>query len=195
MSDYIEIKRKTTETDIKLEFCINGKGNAEINTGTGFLDHMLTLFTVHGFFDMKLGAKGDTHIDYHHTVEDIGICMGRAILQSYAGMKGMARYGAAVIPMDETLAEVHVDLSNRPYLVFNVPFRKEKVGDFDTELFEEFFRAVAVNAGITLHVNVRYGDNTHHMIEAVFKAFGRALDNASKIDPRVTGVLSSKGSI
>ncbi len=193
MADIITITRKTLETDITIDFCLDGKGRARIDTGVGFMDHMLTLFTVHGFFDMEIAARGDTHVDYHHTVEDVGICLGQAISEACGKLDGMRRYGNAAIPMDEALAEVHVDLCKRPYIVFNIPFTKEKIGDFDTELFEEFFRAVAVNAGITLHVNVRYGNNAHHMIEAVFKAFGRALNQASETDPGITGVLSSKG--
>lgn len=195
MSETVQIKRKTKETDISLNFSLHGSGNSDIITGIGFLNHMLTLFTVHGFFDLYLKASGDIDVDFHHSVEDIGICLGKAIGETSGNIEGMRRYGSAIVPMDETLAEVHLDLCKRPYIVFNATFTRDKIGDFDTELFQEFFRAVAVNSGMTLHINVRYGTNNHHMAEAIFKAFGQALNMATSHDNRVKGVLSSKGSL
>jgi imidazoleglycerol-phosphate dehydratase len=189
----VEEKRATGETDVSVSLVVDGSGKVGIDTGIGFLDHMLTLFCVHGRFDLGVKAKGDTQVDFHHTVEDVGIVLGDAIKKALSLRKGVRRYGNAVIPMDETLASVTLDLSNRPYLVFKVPFVSATVGGFDTQLFGEFFRALVTRAGITCHIQVPYGANDHHMIEAVFKAFGRALAAAMEIDPKAPDVFSSKG--
>ncbi len=188
-----QVNRTTNETDIGIYLAIEGKGKASVETGVGFLDHMLTLWAVHGLFDLEIKAKGDVHVDYHHTVEDVGIGLGMAISRAMKDLEGINRYGLKVIPMEEALCEVAIDFCNRPYLVFNCSFPTEKIGAFDTELVEEFLRAVVVNSGITLHVNVRYGKNSHHMAEAIFKAFGRALDQATTLNKRIKGVPSSKG--
>ncbi len=188
------IKRKTTETDIKIEFYIDGSGRNKINTSIPFLDHMLTLFARHGLFDLYIEATGDLEIDCHHTVEDIGIVLGQAIARAVGEKKGIKRYGSAVIPMDETLASVSLDISGRPYLVYNVTLpRKGKIKEFDTDLIEAFFQALVTNSGVTLHINLQYGRNVHHIFEAIFKAFARALDAATTIDSRVSGVPSTKG--
>ncbi len=188
-----KINRKTNETDIELSLGLDGTGRTEIQTGVGFMDHMLTLFGVHGFFDLRIHADGDIEIDDHHTVEDVGISMGRALKDALEDNKGIRRYGSAYVPMDETLARVCLDLSNRPFLHYNVTVPDQKVGNFDTALAKEFFRAVALHAGLTLHIDVLHGENSHHILEAVFKAFGRALDQAVTKDDRVHGQLSSKG--
>ncbi|HHW47379.1 MAG TPA: imidazoleglycerol-phosphate dehydratase HisB [Clostridiaceae bacterium] len=188
-----EISRKTNETDINLSFCVDGSGNANVNTGIGFFNHMLDLFAKHGLFDMEVQSKGDLDVDAHHTVEDVGIVLGQAIKEALGDKKSIKRYGTSFVPMDEALAMVALDLSGRPFLVFDARFENSRVGDMDTELMEEFFRAVAYNAGMNLHIKVLYGKNTHHMIEAVFKAFGRALDEAARIDDRIDGVMSTKG--
>ena len=188
-----EIKRKTNETDISLSMNIDGTGKGDINTGVGFFDHMLSLFARHGLFDLKVMAKGDLDVDAPHTVEDVGIVLGQAIKEALGDKKSIKRYGSSFVPMDEALALVALDLSGRPYLVFDARFENQKLGNMDTELVEEFFRAVANNAGINLHIKVFYGSNTHHIIEAIFKAFGRALDEASGIDNRIEGVMSTKG--
>jgi len=188
-----QVNRTTNETDISIFLTIEGKGKASVETGVGFLDHMLTLWAVHGLFDLEIKAKGDIHVDYHHTVEDVGIGLGMAISRAMKDLKGINRYGLQILPMEEALCEVAVDYCNRPYLVFNCSFPTEKIGAFDTELVEEFLRAVVVNSGITLHVNVRYGKNSHHMAEAIFKAFGRAMDQATTLSKRIQGVPSSKG--
>jgi len=189
------VDRKTNETQIQLEFSIDGQGLVDLHTGVPFLDHMLTLFTVHGFFDLKIQASGDLEVDAHHTVEDIGICLGNALSMALGERKGIRRYGHAVIPMDETCAMVTLDLSNRPYLVYQVPPLSSRVGQFETELVPEFFRAFCQHGGITLHIQVPYGTNTHHVIEAVFKAWGRALDEATNYDERRKGIPSSKGAL
>ncbi len=189
------VSRRTKETEIELTLCLDGKGKACINTGIGFLDHMLTLWTVHGFFDLELTARGDLDVDSHHTVEDVGICLGTGIKDALEDYKGIKRYGSSRVPMEETVAQVDLDLCRRPFIVFSVPFNSPMIGRFETELIEEFLRALAVNSGMTLHVNVPYGKNNHHMAEAVFKALGRACSEACEIDPRVNGVLSSKGSL
>jgi len=188
-----EIKRTTKETDIEIMLDIDGSGISEISTGVGFLDHMLTLFSRHGFFDTKIKVAGDLEVDQHHTVEDVGICLGQAFIKACGNKAGMRRYGNATIPMSDSLATINIDLCDRPFLVFNVPLENAKVGDFDTELVEEFFHAFSNNAGATLHINLAYGTNTHHIIEAIFKAFGRALDQATSYDERIKGVLSTKG--
>ncbi len=189
------VTRKTRETEIELSLNLDGTGQASINTGIGFLDHMLTLWTVHGFFDLDLTAKGDLDVDSHHTVEDIGICLGKAISEALGDYRNIARYGSARIPMEESIGQVDLDLCRRPYIVFSIPFNSPFIGRFEAELIEEFLRALAVNSGMTLHVNVPYGKNNHHMAEAVFKALGRATDQAVRIDQRVQGTLSSKGSL
>lgn len=190
-----EIKRKTKETDISLALSLDGSGIAEIKTGVPFMDHMLTLLTVHGFFDLTISASGDTEVDGHHTVEDLGICLGQALKQALSGYSGIKRYGFSAVPMDETLVRVTLDCSNRPYLHYGVALADQKVGEFDTQLAKEFLRALALHGGITLHVEMAHGENTHHIIEAIFKALGRALDEATTPDPRVKGSLSSKGTL
>ncbi len=188
-----EIYRKTGETEIKLSFEIDGEGKSILHTGVPFMDHMLDLFTKHGHFNLEVEAKGDTEVDDHHTTEDIGICLGQAIGKALGDKKGIKRYGNFFVPMDETLAQVVIDLSNRPHLEFRGNFPAQKVGTFDTELVHEFLWKLAIEARMNLHVIVHYGHNTHHMIEAVFKALARALDEATTIDPRVKGIPSSKG--
>ena len=189
------LSRKTKETDITIEICLDGKGETLLSTGVGFFDHMLTLFGRHGFFDLEVKAEGDLFIDGHHTVEDCGIVLGQAIKKALGDKEGINRYGNAVIPMDEALAQVTVDISGRSYLVFNAQLPKTAIGNFELELVEEFFQAIAFNAGLTIHVNLLYGSNSHHMAEAIFKAFGRALCQAVEINQRVEGVLSSKGAL
>ncbi len=195
MSRKASIERVTKETQIKLTLNIDGGGKAKVCTSVPFLDHMLNLFARHGLFDLEVEAKGDIDIDFHHTVEDIGIVLGDAFRQALGEKKGIRRYGQATVPMDETLASVAVDLSGRPYLVYNVRLPKVKIGEFDVELVREFFQAFANNCGLNLHLNVMYGDNVHHMIEACFKATARALDQATQLDPRIEGVLSTKGKL
>jgi len=190
-----EIKRQTRETDISLKLEIDGQGRAKIATGVPFMDHMLTLFGVHGFFNLTVSAKGDTEVDDHHTVEDLGICLGQAFRESLGDFSAIKRYGLAAVPMDETLVRVTCDFSNRPYLHFGAKIKDQKVGRFDTALVQEFLRALTIHAGLTLHVEVAHGKNTHHIIEAIFKALGRCLDQASAADPRLAGPLSSKGSL
>lgn len=193
MARTAKINRKTKETDIRLILNIDGSAKAEITTGIGFLDHMLDLFTKHGLFDLKVDAKGDLEVDAHHTVEDIGIVLGQAMKEALGEKKSIKRYGTAFVPMDEALAMVSLDLGGRPYLVFDAQFTSDKVGEMDTELVEEFFRAVAFNAGMNLHIKVFYGGNNHHIVEAIFKAFARALDEATRTDERIQGVMSTKG--
>jgi imidazoleglycerol-phosphate dehydratase len=193
MERHASISRKTNETDIQLAFTIDGEGKAELDTGVPFLTHMLDLFTKHGHFNLTVTAKGDTEVDDHHTTEDIGICLGQALREALGDKKGIKRYGNAFVPMDEALAQVVVDLSNRPHFEFRGQFPSEKVGTFDVELVHEFLWKLALEARMNLHVIVHYGRNTHHMIEAVFKALGRALDEATMIDPRVKGIPSTKG--
>lgn len=189
-----QFKRDTSETKINLTLNLDGSGKASIKTGIGFFDHMLTLWAVHGFFDLNLEAQGDLNVDFHHTVEDIGICLGKAIAKAGGDMQGIRRYGSASIPMEEALARVDIDICKRPFLAFDVTFPTAKIGEFDTELVEEFFRAVAINSGITIHIHVPYGKNSHHIAEAIFKAFARAFDQALQPEPRLSGgPLSSKG--
>jgi imidazoleglycerol-phosphate dehydratase len=191
-----KLKRKTKETDISVELNIDGKGAYKVKTTIPFLDHMLDLMLKHGLFEAKVSAKGDTHIDDHHTVEDMGLALGQALKEALGDMKGIRRYGQASVPMDEALAQVSLDISGRPYLVYNVSYpKRSKVKDFEIDLVEHFLESFASKAGITLHVNVPYGRNTHHMVEAVFKALGRALKEACEKDPRVKGVPSTKGKI
>lgn len=187
------IARRTEETDIEIHYAIDGEGNSEINTGIGFLDHMLTLFCKHGGFDLAVKAEGDLKVDSHHTIEDIGIVLGQCIREASGDRKGIKRYGTVFLPMDEALAMVSVDVSGRPFLVFEAELTAEKLGDFDTEMTEEFFRALAFNAGITLHGKVLYGKNTHHIIEALFKGAARALKEALTEDENIKGVMSTKG--
>ncbi len=193
MSRSATIERITKETRIKLSLTVDGSGIAKICTSVPFLDHMLNLFARHGLFDLDVEACGDIDIDFHHTVEDIGIVLGEAFKQALGDKKGIRRYGQASVPMDETLASVAVDISGRPYLVYHVNLPKVKIGDFDVELAREFFQAFVSHCGLNLHINVMYGDNVHHIIEACFKAFARAMDSASQLDPRVEGVMSTKG--
>lgn len=177
-----QLKRKTTETDIDLSINLDGNGNAEIESGIGFFDHMLTLFAVHGNFDLKINCKGDIQVDGHHTVEDIGIILGKCINSALGNKKGIKRYASVTIPMDESLATVTIDVSGRPYIIYNAQRLSTAFSnDFDYQLVEEFFRAVAINAGVTLHINLVYGTNYHHMSEAIFKAFARALSEAVNI--------------
>lgn len=188
-----KISRTTRETGIKVDLNLDGLGKRNISTSIPFLDHMLNLLAAHGLFDLMIQARGDTAVDFHHTVEDIGICLGTALKQALGGKEGIRRYGSAFVPMDESLASVHVDLSGRPHLVYHVPLRKRKIGDFDTELVKEFFQALVNNAAITLHAQVSYGSNGHHMVESLFKACGRALRQAVSEDEKVRGVPSTKG--
>ncbi len=191
MAREARVSRSTRETEVEVALGLDG-GGVEVSTGVGFMDHMLTLLAVHGGLGLEVRARGDLHVDAHHTVEDVGICLGRALKEALDGYGGIARYGSASVPMEESLARVDCDLCGRPYLVFNARFPVERVGGFDTELVEEFLRAVVVNGGVTLHVNLLYGRNGHHMIEAIFKALGRAL--AQAVRPTEEGaVLSSKG--
>ena len=187
------IQRKTGETDISVELDLDGEGKYEVDTGIGFFDHMLSLMAKHGLLDLKVKAKGDTYVDSHHTVEDVGIVIGECIKKALLDKASINRYGTAFVPMDEALAQVSMDISGRPFLVFDAEFTTDKLGDFDTEMVEEFFRAVAFNSGITLHVRVLYGKNNHHMIEGMFKAFGRALCEAVSKNERIKGVMSTKG--
>lgn len=189
------VVRQTKETDVNVEWNLDGSGRAAVSTGVPFFDHMLDQIARHGLADLTVTTKGDTHIDAHHTVEDTGIVLGQALRQALGDAKGIRRYGSAFVPFDETLAFAAIDVSGRPFLVFDANFPAQKVGEFDTELVVEFFRAVAFNAGITLHLKVHYGQNTHHMIEGLFKAFARALYDATTLDPRVTGVPSTKGTL
>ena len=190
-----QLERKTKETEISLMLDLDSEGQSNISTGIGFFDHMLCLFSGHGRFILDLSCKGDLEVDSHHTVEDIGIVLGKAINEALGSREGIKRYGNSMVPMDEALALVSMDLSNRPYLYYDIPFSAPKVGDMETEMFEEFFRAVSSNARMTLHIKLIHGKNNHHIIEAVFKAFARALREAVTIDPEIKGVLSTKGSL
>ena len=189
-----EITRTTSETDIRASLALDGTGRVQVATGIGFLDHMLTALGRHALFDLVVEAKGDLHIDFHHTTEDVGIVLGQCLRQALGDKRGIRRYGHAVIPMDEALAEAAIDISGRPFLAWSVPFARDKVGQMDTELFEEFFRAFAFNAGITLHLTLKAGTNAHHVAEACVKALARSLRMACEIDPRSPGsVPSTKG--
>ncbi|MEI5905535.1 imidazoleglycerol-phosphate dehydratase HisB [Bacillus spongiae] len=187
------VTRKTSETNIELSLTIEGEGQAKLETGVPFLNHMLDLFAKHGQFDLSVDAKGDIEVDDHHTTEDIGICLGQALREALGDKKGIKRYGNAFVPMDETLAQVVVDLSNRPHLEMRAHFPNQKVGSFDTELVHEFMWKLALEARMNLHIIVHYGQNTHHIIEAIFKALARALDEATTVDSRIKGVPSTKG--
>ena len=193
MSRTAIIERVTSETRIRLELNVDGGGNAKVCTSVPFLDHMLNLFARHGLFDLMIEASGDIDIDFHHTVEDIGIVLGEAFKKALGDKKGIRRYGQATVPMDETLASVAIDISGRPYLVYHVTLPKVKIGEFDVELAREFFQAFVNHCGLNLHINVMYGENVHHIVEACFKAFARAMDSATRYDPRVEGVMSTKG--
>ena len=195
MSRTATIERKTKETEIRIELSLDGKGQSAIETGVPFFDHMLTQIARHGFFDLTVAAKGDIEIDAHHTVEDVGICLGEAFKKALGDKAGIRRYGRGTMPMHEALASVILDFSGRPFLVYNVPLPKAQVGNFEVELVEEFFTAFCNHGGANVHVNLAYGDNLHHIVEAVFKAFARALDEACGLDPRIEGVLSSKGKL
>lgn len=188
-----DVSRKTNETNIQLAFNVDGTGISEIETDVPFLNHMLDLFTKHGHFDLNIQAQGDIEIDDHHTVEDIGICLGQTLREALGDKRGIKRYSSVFIPMDEALAQVVIDISNRPHFEYRAEYPSNQVGSFQTELVHEFLWKFALEARITLHVIVHYGQNTHHMIEAIFKALGRAVDEATTIDPRVTGVPSTKG--
>jgi len=189
------ISRKTKETEISVTLDLDGRGTHQIESGVPFLDHMLTQIARHGFFDLQVSAKGDLDIDAHHTVEDLAICLGEAFKKALGDKSGVRRYGRGSMPMHEALAAVALDFSGRPFLVYNVPLPKAQIGNFELELVEEFFTAFCNHAGANVHVNLAYGDNLHHIVEAVFKAFARALDEATQVDPRVEGVLSSKGTL
>ncbi len=189
-----QILRETKETFIKVSIDLDGTGQAQVSTGIGFFDHMLDAFARHGGFDLNVEAKGDLHIDFHHTVEDVGIVLGQAVAKALDGFKGIRRFGHAYIPMDETLSRCAIDLSNRPYLIWKVEFSRPKIGDFDTELFKEFHQAFAMNAGACVHLECVYGDNNHHIAESGFKALARALRVAVELDPKTQGqAASTKG--
>ncbi|WP_424810568.1 imidazoleglycerol-phosphate dehydratase HisB [Roseococcus sp. YIM B11640] len=190
-----EISRRTAETEIHARLALDGTGHAEISTGIGFLDHMLHALTRHALLDLALTAKGDLHIDFHHTAEDCGIVLGQAIRVALGDKRGITRFGQCLLPMDEALAECAIDISGRPFLAWNVTFPRDKVGEMDTELFEEFFRALVFNAGLTCHITMKAGTNAHHIAEACFKGFARALRMAVEPDPRATGIPSTKGSL
>ena len=190
-----EVTRKTQETDIKVSLNLDGTGTSNITTGIGFFDHMLQGFTKHGFYDMDVTVKGDLHVDGHHTVEDTGIVLGQAISKALGDKKGIKRYGSMILPMDETLVMCAIDLCGRPYFVMDAEFDAPMVGDFDTQLVKEFFYAVSYSAAMNIPIKALNGSNNHHKIEAIFKAFAKALDEASMIDPRIEGVLSTKGAL
>lgn len=194
MTRKAKVERKTRETDIVLELVLDGSGNSEVSTGNGFMDHMMVLFSRHGLFDLRLTCKGDTHIDFHHSAEDIGICLGAAFSQALGDFKGITRYGTAYVPMDESLARVCIDIAGRPNLVYSVELTDRKINDFDCDLAEDFFKAFTDNSKSTVHVDLLRGRNSHHSLEAVFKAFGRALSEACAINPRAANQIpSTKG--
>ena len=187
--------RKTKETDIALSLCLDGTGKSSVSTGIGFFDHMLEGFARHGLFDLKVSVEGDLAVDCHHTIEDTGIVIGNAIKKAVGDKCGIKRYGSCILPMDEVLVLCAIDLSGRPYLAFDAEFTTDRVGYFDTEMVKEFFYAISYTAGMNLHIKVLSGGNNHHVIEAMFKAFAKALDEATVIDPRITDVLTTKGSL
>ena len=189
------IERCTSETKIIVDINLDGSGRSDISTGIGFFDHMLISFARHGFFDLTVKVEGDLHVDCHHTIEDVGIVLGQAIGKALGDKKSIRRFGNMMLPMDETLVLCSMDISGRPYLYFDIPFTVEKVGTFDTEMVKEFFYAVSYSCGMNLHFKYFHGSNNHHLIEAAFKAFARALDEATAIDPRIDGVLSTKGTL
>lgn len=190
-----KISRKTNETDIVMEFEVDGSGEARIDTGIGFFDHMLTSFVKHGFFNMSLAVKGDLHVDCHHTIEDVGIVLGQAIKEALGEKAGIKRYGYFILPMDEALVLCSLDLSGRPYFSYDVSLTSERVGYMDTEMVKEFFYAISYSAGMNLHIKLLEGTNNHHIIEAIFKAFAKAFDEATQLDDRIAGVLSTKGTL
>ncbi len=189
------IKRKTTETDVSVTLELDGRGEGKIATAISFLDHMLNLLAKHGHFDLTVNSTGDTEIDDHHLAEDLGICLGKAVREALGNKEGIARYGEATVPMDECLCSIALDISGRPYLVYHADFEAKKIGKFDPALLKEFFKAFSDQSGITLHINMLYGTNNHHMAEAIFKALARALKKAVTIDKDIKGVLSTKGLI
>jgi len=189
------VERKTAETAVSISLRLDGAGKGEVRTGVPFLDHMIETFARHGFFDLKVEAAGDLAVDQHHTVEDVGIVLGRAFRQALGDRSGIRRFGSAVVPLDDALCEVVVDIGGRPYLRYDVPIRHERVGDFQTELVQDFMKAVSDELGMNLHAELRSGRNPHHIIEATFKAFARAMDQATSLEPRVAGVLSTKGTL
>ena len=191
----VKIERKTKETDIKLTINLDGEGKTDIHTGIGFFDHMLDGFARHGLFDLELNVKGDLNVDCHHTIEDTGIVLGKAIAEALGDKKGIKRYGSFMLPMDETLALCAIDLSGRPYLNFQADYTVEKLEDFDTEMFREFFYALSYSAAMNLHLKILDGGNNHHMAEAIFKSFGKALDMATMEEPRMKEIWSTKGSL
>ena len=195
MSRRAKIIRKTTETDIQLEIDLDKTTGTKVDTTIPFFDHMLELFARHGFFKLIIKGKGDTQIDDHHLIEDLGICLGKAVGQALGKKMGINRYGSASVPMDECLCRVDLDISGRPYLIYNVKYGRRKIGGFDPALVKEFFKAFTDNSGITLHINFVYGDNGHHIIEAIFKAFARAMRKAVALNDNIKGVLSTKGSL
>ncbi len=196
MARTAEITRTTSETAITVRLLLDGSGQAEVATGIGFLDHMLTAFARHALVDLAVQAQGDLHIDFHHTTEDVGIVLGQALAEAVGDKRGIRRYGHAVVPMDEALVDAALDLSGRPFLAWSVAFERDKIGEMDTELFEEFFRALAMNALMTLHVTQRAGRNAHHVAEACFKAVARAVRAATETDPRAPGAIpSTKGAL
>ena len=191
-----KVARKTTETDIEVAVNLDGTGTYDVETGIGFLDHMLEIFSRHSLIDLKVRAKGDLHIDFHHTTEDTGIAIGEAVHQALSDRRGIRRYASAMIPMDETLSRVAIDVSDRPYLIWKVDFSKPKLGEMDTELFKEWFQAFAQNARVTLHIENIYGENNHHIVESCFKALARALRDAIETDPRAAdSIPSTKGTL
>ena len=190
-----EIIRETLETKVQVELDLDGSGQASINTGIGFLDHMFNLLAKHAFLDLRVEAKGDLDVDSHHTVEDCGLAFGQALRQALGDKKGIHRYGSCLLPMDEALAQIALDFSGRPFLVWKADIPKVMLGNMEAEMGEEFFRAVAMESGMTLHIRLLEGNNTHHMLEAIFKGFARALSEAVANDPRVKGVMSSKGAL
>lgn len=195
MSRSAFVERNTSETKIRLSLNLDGSGKAEIHTGIGFFDHMLNSFARHGFFDLKTEVEGDLWVDCHHTIEDVGIVLGEAIKEAVGDKKGIRRYGSFMLPMDETLMLCAIDLSGRPYFVMDCDFTMDRVGEFDTEMVKEFFYAVSYSSAMNLHLKKIHGENNHHMIEAAFKAFAKALDEATGMDPRITDVLSTKGAL
>lgn len=195
MERQVSISRTTKETDVTLTLNLDGSGKAQITTGIGFFDHMLNSFARHGMFDLELTVRGDLEVDTHHTVEDTGIVLGEAIRQAVGDKKGMVRYGSALLPMDEALILCALDLCGRPYLVYDLRLDREKVGELETEMVREFFYAISYGAGMNLHIKELDGSNNHHIIEGAFKAFAKALDAATRLDPRITDVLSTKGSL
>ena len=195
MAREAKIHRKTTETDVSIGINLDGTGEGQICTTINFMDHMLNLFARHSLVDLVIDGKGDTYIDDHHLVEDIGICLGDALKKSLGDKKGIVRYGSAIVPMDESLCNVVIDISGRPYLIYNVEFKSKKIGKFDYSLIKEFFKSFSDHSGMTLHINLIYGKNSHHIAEAVFKAFALALRKAVTIHGRIEGILSTKGSL